>query len=110
GVEEIAARYRARRKTFVEAISDLDGVCVRGAEGSMYVMLDISRVNPDCEAFAWDLLEAERIAVLPGTSFGNAPEVHVRISMCQDETVLKEAAARLRRFILRQQQERSAAE
>ncbi len=110
GVEEIAARYRARRKTFVEAISDLDGVCVRGAEGSMYVMLDISRVNPDCEAFAWDLLEAERIAVLPGTSFGNAAVGHVRISMCQDETVLKEAAARLRRFILRQQQERSAAE
>jgi len=99
GVDEIAARYSARRKAFLEAIHGLNGVAVRGSEGGMYVMLDISGVNPDCEAFAWGLLEAEKVAVMPGTSFGAAAEGHIRISMCQEEPVLREAAARMRRFI-----------
>ncbi|WP_159586553.1 pyridoxal phosphate-dependent aminotransferase [Chelativorans xinjiangense] len=98
GVKEIAARYAARREAFLEAIRGLNGVAVRGSEGGMYVMLDISRVNADCEAFAWELLEAEKVAVMPGTSFGAAAEGHIRVSMCQEEPILREAAARLRRF------------
>ncbi|MFC6489082.1 pyridoxal phosphate-dependent aminotransferase [Nitratireductor sp. GCM10026969] len=99
GVDGIAALYAARRTAFLEAIRGLDGVAVRGSEGGMYVMLDISEIDPDSEAFAWALLEREQVAVMPGTSFGAAAEGHVRISMCQDESVLREAAGRMCRFI-----------
>lgn len=99
GVEAIADRYAARRKMFLDAVHGLDGVTVRGSEGGMYVMLDVRAVEPDCEAFAWGLLKQENVAVLPGSSFGQAAEGHIRISMCQDEPVLKEAAARIRRFV-----------
>ena len=58
-------------------------------------------IEPDDEAFAWALLEAENVAVMPGTSFGEAARGHVRVSLCQPDAVLTEAAARLRRFVSR---------
>ncbi|PSJ54994.1 pyridoxal phosphate-dependent aminotransferase [Kumtagia ephedrae] len=99
GVAEIAARYDARRKTFLAEMAGLNRITVRGSEGGMYVMLDVRNVEPDCEAFAWALLDAEKVAVMPGSSFGDAAAGHIRISLCQPEPVLADAAARLKRFV-----------
>lgn len=99
GVTEIAERYAARRTVFLDAMGGIDGVTVRGSLGGMYVMLDISAVEPDCEAFAWALLEDKQVSVMPGASFGEAAKGHIRISLCQPEDVLKDAAARLRSFV-----------
>jgi arginine:pyruvate transaminase len=98
GVAEIAARYAARRAVFLDAVRGLNDIVVRGSQGGMYVMLDISAVEPDDEKFAWGLLEAEKVAVMPGSSFGEAASGHVRISLCQPDAVLTDAAGRLRRF------------
>jgi arginine:pyruvate transaminase len=99
GVDEIAARYAARREVFLAEMRGFNAVTVRGSEGGMYAMLDIRAVEPDCEHFAWRLLEAEKVAVMPGSSFGEAAAGHIRISLCQPDALLKEAAKRLRRFI-----------
>lgn len=107
GVEQIAATYAGRRKLFIDQMRGLNNVTVRGSEGGMYVMLDVSAIERDCEKFAWDLLEAEKVAVMPGVSFGDAAAGHIRISLCQPDDVLQEAAGRLRRFA--NSYERSAA-
>ncbi len=99
GVDEIAARYAARRRTFLDEIAGLNHITVRGSTGGMYVMLDIREVELDCEAFAWAFLEAEKVAVMPGVSFGDAAAGHIRISLCQTESVLADAATRLKRFV-----------
>ncbi|CDX51955.1 Arginine--pyruvate transaminase AruH [Mesorhizobium plurifarium] len=98
GVKDIAERYAARRKIFLDAIRGANEVTVRGSEGGMYVMLDISAVEPDDEKFAWALLDKEKVGVMPGSSFGEAAAGHIRISLCQPEPILKEAALRVRRF------------
>ena len=98
GVKEIADRYASRRTAFLDAIHGMNDVVVRGSEGGMYVMLDISAIEPDCEKFAFALLDAEKVAVMPGSSFGEAAAGHIRISLTQPEAVLQEAAMRLRRF------------
>lgn len=108
GVEEIAARYAARRAFLLDAVRGINGIGVRGSEGGMYVMLDISAAEPDCEAFAWDLLNAEKVAVMPGASFGEAARGHVRVSLCQPEAVLEDAVVRLRRFVTERMARRSA--
>ena len=41
---------------------------------------------------------AENVSVMPGSSFGEAAAGHIRISLCQPDDVLHEAATRLRRF------------
>jgi arginine:pyruvate transaminase len=98
GVREVAALYAARRHVFLDALRGVNGIGVRGSTGGMYVMLDIGAIDPDDERFAWALLDAEKVAVMPGSSFGEAARGHVRISLCQPEEVLKEAAGRLRHF------------
>ena len=98
GVAEIADTYGRRREAFLAEVRGMNGIRVRGSEGGMYVMLDVSAIEPDCEAFAWAFLEREKVAVMPGSSFGDAARGHIRISLCQPEPVLAEAAARLRRF------------
>ena len=98
GVTEIAARYEGRRNTFLDAVRGMNHVTVRGSEGGMYIMLDIRALEPDCDRFAWAFLEAEKVALMPGASFGDAAAGHIRISLCQPDDVLLEAASRLRRF------------
>jgi arginine:pyruvate transaminase len=98
GVAEIAALYAGRRNLFLDAVRGINSITIRGSEGGMYAMLDISAIEPDCEKFAWALLEAEKVAVMPGASFGEAAAGHIRVSLCQPDDVLKDAANRLRRF------------
>lgn len=99
GVEQIAALYARRRKLFLDAVHGMNNVTVRGSEGGMYAMLDISAVEPDDEKFAWAFLDRENVGVMPGSSFGDAAAGHIRISLCQPEPILLEAAERLRRFV-----------
>jgi arginine:pyruvate transaminase len=98
GVREIADTYNGRRKVLLDAIRGLNDITVRGSEGGMYVMLDVSAVERDDEKFAWAFLDAENVSVMPGSSFGDAAAGHIRISLCQPNDVLLEAATRLRRF------------
>jgi arginine:pyruvate transaminase len=99
GVERIADIYAGRRKLFLETIRGVNEIVVRGSEGGMYIMLDVRAVEPDCEAFAWAFLDAENVSVTPGSSFGDAARGHIRISLCQPDDVLGEAATRLKRFV-----------
>lgn len=98
GVRLIADIYNGRRKVFLDAIAGQNDIVVRGSEGGMYVMLDVSAVEADDEKFAWAFLEAEKVGVMPGSSFGDAAKGHIRISLCQPDDMLVEAARRLRRF------------
>lgn len=98
GVAEIARTYAERRHVFLEALRGSNELVVRGSEGGMYVMLDVRSVEPDDEKFAFTLLDAEQVAVMPGSSFGDAAKGHVRIALTQPEPVLREAATRLLRF------------
>lgn len=110
GVDEIASRYQARRRIFMDALEGAENIVIRGSEGAMYVMLDVSAIEMDAETFAWGLLAAENVAALPGTSFGEAAQGHLRFSMCQDEERLLDAAKRVRRFAANYIGQRSAAE
>jgi arginine:pyruvate transaminase len=99
GVDEIAARYAARRELFRQAFDGSNGVVIRGSKGGMYAMLDVRAVEPSGERFAFALLDAEGVAVMPGESFGHAAAGHVRISLVQDNAVLGDAIARIKRFV-----------
>jgi len=99
GVDQIANLYAGRRTVFLDAVRGLNNVTIRGSEGGMYVMLDIRAVEPDCEKFAFAFLAQEKVAVMPGASFGEAAAGHIRISLTQTDAVLQEAANRLKRFI-----------
>lgn len=66
GENEVAARYRRRRDMGLEALAGARGVRAHVPAGGMYLMLDIRETGLSGVAFAEALLEAERIAVMPG--------------------------------------------
>ena len=98
GVNEIADTYRKRGAVFLKALQEANGIHTLNEPGGMYFMLDIRDITSDAQKFAFDLLDAENMAVMPGDSFGPSAAGHIRISLCQPEEKLEEAAKRLRRF------------
>lgn len=64
----------------------------------MYMLLDIRATGLSGIDFAKSLLDAERIAVMPGESFGQAAAGHVRLALTTDDDNLAAALARLIEF------------
>ena len=61
----------------------------------MYLMLDVRGTGLSGRDFAEALLEAERIAVMPGEGFGRAAAGHVRVAMTVDDDRFEDAMTRL---------------
>ncbi|MGJ8623573.1 MAG: pyridoxal phosphate-dependent aminotransferase [Yoonia sp.] len=95
---EVAAPFRRRRDLTMQALAGQNVVRAVPAQGAMYVMLDIRATGMDGEGFANALLDAERIAVMPGESFGDAAAGHIRVAMTIDDAAYVDALARLIAF------------
>ncbi len=99
GVGELQALFTKRGATFRDALTGADDIHILNEDGAMYFMVDIRNVTMDAEKFAFDLLETEKLCVMPGDSFGPSAAGHIRISLCQPEKQLREGANRLKRFL-----------
>ncbi len=86
----------ARRREIARRLLEGQAV-VRAAPmaGAMYAMLDVRATGMSGEAFALRLLDEERIAVMPGESFGEGAAGHVRVAMTVADEALADALARL---------------
>ena len=69
--------------------------------GAFYTFPNISRFGMSSEEFATTLLKEEKVAVVPGTAFGDCGEGFVRISYAYSLKNLKEALSRIGRFVKR---------
>ncbi|WP_448954416.1 pyridoxal phosphate-dependent aminotransferase [Labrys neptuniae] len=93
--EESAESFRLRAEIFPEVLANAPGLSCPKPEGGMFAMVDVSGTGLDGEAFAWRLLEEEKVAVMPGVSFGQQARGHVRVSLSSDPGQLREAASRM---------------
>ncbi|MBW2716233.1 MAG: pyridoxal phosphate-dependent aminotransferase [Deltaproteobacteria bacterium] len=97
---EVRAKYKKRRDFVcdrIEAIPQLD--CTTPKAG-MFVMLDVRGLNLDGVRFAEDLLEEQRVSVLPGAGFGHSTRDYVRLSLAQPLPCLEESMNRIERFVV----------
>ena len=97
----VAAPFARRRAITRRLLGAQAVVGLVPQDGAMYAMLDVRAAGPSGEAFALALLEEERIAVMPGESFGTAAAGHVRVAMTMEDGAYEEALARLLRFAAR---------
>jgi aminotransferase len=86
-----------RRRNFVLSRFEEMGIDCFEATGAFYVFPECP--GEDAEQFAEDLLEAEQVAMVPGTAFGVGADGHLRASYATGLSELKEAMNRLERFI-----------
>ena len=95
---EVAALYRRRRNKAVEALRGANKVSLSPPQGAMYVMLDIRATGLSGADFAMRLLDEEKIAVMPGESFGAAAAGHLRVALTIDDDAMVGALKRLAAF------------
>ena len=95
-VAEMREEYDRRRKFLLSRFGDMGIDCFR-ASGAFYAFPECPW--DDSDAFAEALLEAERVAVVPGTVFGAGGDGHLRVSYATSLPQLKRAMNRLESFL-----------
>ena len=78
-VRRMRESYDERRRFLVNALNEMGLPCFE-PKGAFYVFPNISAYGMTSEEFARRLLEQERVAVVPGTAFGECGEGFLRIS------------------------------
>ena len=97
-IQEMLEAYRRRRDIVINILKkhELFSYTPRGA---FYILINITRTGMDADDFADKLLEEKRVAVAPGTTFGEIGKKYIRVSMAVNEEVLAEGVERVCSFI-----------
>jgi aminotransferase len=99
-VAEMRAEYDRRRRLIVPGLNHL-GLPTFEPHGAFYAFPNIAVTGMDDETFAQKLLEEERVAVVPGSSFGAGGEGYVRCSYATAYEKIEEALQRMEHFTRR---------
>jgi aminotransferase len=103
GDEDVAMmreQYNQRRRYLLNEFREMGLPCFEPF-GAFYIFPSIKRFGMSSDEFATKLLQEEKLAVVPGTAFGDCGEGFIRISYAYSLEDLKKAVERLKRFISR---------
>ena len=104
-IAEMRDSYNQRRRYLVKRFKDLGIPCFEPF-GAFYIFPNISQFGLTSEEFAMRLVEEERLAVVPGTAFGESGEGFLRISYAYSIEDLKIALDRIEHFITKLRNEK----
>jgi aminotransferase len=99
-VRGMVAEYDRRRRLVVNALNGMGLSCAE-PHGAFYAFPHIGSTGMNDETFAERLLMEERVAVIPGSAFGEGGAGHVRICYAQSYEQLEQAMERMRAFVSR---------
>ncbi len=97
-VADMKREYRRRRELVVSRLNEMGLPCHK-PEGTFYAFPSIKASGLSSMDFSKELLKREKVAVVPGTAFGESGEGYIRISYASSIEKLKEALNRIERFI-----------
>ena len=103
-VAQMRAAYNQRRRFLMNAFREMGLECFEPF-GAFYVFPCIKEFGMTSEEFATRFLEEEKVAVVPGTAFGDCGEGFLRISYAYSLENLKIALGRMANFVERLRQE-----
>ncbi len=97
-IEEMREQYDMRRRLIVSSLNSMGLECFE-PHGAFYVFPCIKSTGMTSEEFATELLKSQRVAVVPGTAFGECGEGFLRVSYSYSLNHIKEALERMKRFL-----------
>ena len=97
-VQEMRTAYNQRRRFLMNAFREMNLECFEPF-GAFYVFPCIKEFGMTSEEFASRFLEEEKVAVVPGTAFGDCGEGYLRISYAYSLENLKLAIGKLANFV-----------
>lgn len=105
-VKEMKEAYNQRRRYLVNAFHEMELECFEPF-GAFYVFPSIREFKMTSDEFATRFLMEEKVAVVPGTAFGDCGEGFLRISYAYSLDTLKIAIGRLKQFVTRLREEQN---
>lgn len=105
-VERMVDEYNVRRQFLVSEFNRLGLTCFN-PEGAFYVFPCIRSTGMDSETFCERLLYEEKVAVVPGSAFGESGEGYVRVSYAYSLKHLMEAMKRIEGFLKKLEDEKN---
>jgi len=97
-IQRMREEYDYRRRVIVDGFNKIGLTCFE-PEGAFYVFPDIRSTGLSSSDFCEQLLYKEKVAVVPGTAFGNSGEGFIRCSYAYSTANINEALVRIERFI-----------
>lgn len=97
-VQEMRASYNERRHFLLNEFKKMQLSCFEPF-GAFYVFPNIKEFGMTSEEFATRFLQEEKVAVVPGSAFGDCGEGFIRVSYAYSLEDLKEALGRLEKFV-----------
>lgn len=98
-IENMRNEYDMRRRYAVDKLNAM-GLTVSNPDGAFYLFVDVkTKTGLSSEEFCNQLLETQKVALIPGIGFGEAGEGFIRFSYCYSLEHIKEAIRRLELFI-----------
>lgn len=99
-VENMRKEYNYRRRYIVDGFRKMGLSCFEPL-GAFYAFPCIKSTGMTSEEFCLKLLEEEKVAVVPGTAFGECGEGFIRCSYAYSIKNIQEALKRIARFVER---------
>ncbi len=97
-VQYMLKEYDMRRRMIVSGFNKI-GLTCREPKGAFYAFPSIKSTGMSSDEFCEKLLHSKKVAVVPGTAFGESGEGFIRASYCYSVEHIKEALARIEEFL-----------
>ncbi len=99
-VRRFVAEFDRRRRLMVKGLGEI-GLALSEPHGAFYAFPSIRSTGMDEVEFSERLLDEEKVAVIPGSAFGECGRGHVRMCYAAPYNLLEEALERIGRFVAR---------
>lgn len=97
-VERMVHEYDMRRRMMVAGFNEI-GLTCREPKGAFYTFPSVKSTGLSSDEFCERLLYSKKVAVVPGTAFGDSGEGFIRASYCYSVEHIKEAISRIGEFL-----------
>ena len=97
-MRKMVAEYDRRRKLIYDGFKNMGLECFE-PRGAFYIFPNISSTGMTSEEFAEKLIQAEHVALVPGTAFGKSGAGHIRCSYATSVEKISAALDRIEHFV-----------
>jgi aminotransferase len=98
-IQEMVKEFAVRRDLMVNGIRSIPGLNSFGPIATFYLYFNISGTGMNSRDFVFSLLEKEKVALVPGSAFGNGQENYVRLSFASSQENLRKGLERIANFV-----------
>jgi aminotransferase len=95
---DMVREYDRRRRVIVRRLNDM-GLSTPNPKGAFYTFSNIKHLSKNSSKFAFNLLNKQKVAVVPGSDFGTGGEGYIRCSFATKMPIIEKALDKIEKFI-----------